>query len=124
MCMINWTIEFFEDFLPEYETFSKPVKLELLANLTLLKKLGPQLGRPHVDTLKASNHANMKEIRFNADNGVWRVAFAFDTERKAILLVAGDKTGKSEKYFYKQLIRKADNRFNKHLLNIKQGDKT
>ncbi|MGD9580717.1 MAG: type II toxin-antitoxin system RelE/ParE family toxin [Vampirovibrionia bacterium] len=120
---MNWTIEFFEDFLPEYESFSKPVKLELLANLKLLKKLGPQLGRPHVDTLNDSNYANMKELRFSADNGVWRFAFAFDPERKAILLVAGDKTGKSEKYFYKQLIRKADKRFKKHLLNIKQGDK-
>jgi hypothetical protein len=45
------------------------------------------------DTLEGSKHANMKELRFNADDGVWRVAFAFDLERKAVLLVAGDKSG-------------------------------
>src|SRR6266851_8300425 len=66
------------------------------------------LGRPRVDTLKGSRHANMKELRFDADDGVWRVAFAFDPKRKAILLVAGDKSGGSEKRFYRQLIAKAD----------------
>jgi hypothetical protein len=39
---------------------------------------GPNLGRPHVDTLEGSSHPNMKELRFNADGGVWRFAFAFD----------------------------------------------
>ena len=48
--------------------------------------------RVHVTT-------NMKELRFDADDGVWRVAFAFDTKRQAILLVAGDKSGGGEKRF-------------------------
>jgi hypothetical protein len=65
----------------------------------------------------------MKELRFYADNGAWRVAFAFDTERKAILLVAGDKSGGSEKRFYKKLIQKADSRFKKHLATLKAKDK-
>ena len=63
----------------------------------LLKVAGPQLKRPRSDTLKESDHANMKELRFDPDNGVWRVAYAFDPERKAILLVAGDKSGGSQK---------------------------
>lgn len=57
----------------------------------------------------------MKELRFDADGGVWRVAFAFDPERKAILLVAGDKSGGSEKRFYRSLIAKADKRYRAHL---------
>lgn len=56
-------------------------------------------------------------------DGVWRVAFVFDTQRKAILLVCGDKSGGSEKRFYKQLIRKADERFDGHLARIKQKRK-
>jgi hypothetical protein len=66
----------------------------------------------------------MKEIRFNADDGVWRVAFAFDSKRKAILLVAGDKSGGSQKQFYKQLIAKADLRFDEHLsrLELEEND--
>ena len=73
------------------------------------------MGRPRVDTLNGSKHANMKELRFNADDGIWRVAFAFDPKRKAILLVCGDKSGGSEKRFYKRLIKKADDRFDDHL---------
>lgn len=48
----------------------------------------------------------MKELRFDAADGVWRVVFAFDPRRKAIFLVAGDKSGVSEQRFYKQLIAK------------------
>jgi hypothetical protein len=73
------------------------------------------LGRPDVDTLKDSKFANMKELRFRADGGVWRVAFAFDPKRDAIMLVAGDKSGGSEKTFYRRLIQKADKRFKEHL---------
>ena len=61
----------------------------------------------------------MKELRFSAADGEWRVAFAFDTKRKAILLVAGDKSGVSEKQFYRALIRRADERFNAHLARLK-----
>jgi DNA-binding XRE family transcriptional regulator len=89
-----------------------------LAIAGLLAVYGPQLGRPHADTLSASRHKNMKELRFHADGGVWRVAFAFDPEREAILLVAGDKTGVAQKRFYKTLIAKAHKRFEEHLAEI------
>jgi hypothetical protein len=62
----------------------------------------------------------MKELRFSAAGGEWRVAFAFDTKRKAILLVAGDKSGFSEKRFYRELIRKADKRLDAHLFRLKK----
>jgi hypothetical protein len=57
----------------------------------------------------------MKELRFRADGGVWRVAFAFNPQRNAILLVAADKSGVSEAKFYKRLIDKADKRDQEHL---------
>ena len=76
-----------------------------------------------MDTLKDSRHANMKELRFDAADGVWRVAFAFDPKRKAILLVAGDKSGISEKKFYKRLIAKADDRFDAHLVRSNQKER-
>ena len=65
----------------------------------------------------------MKELRFSAADGEWRVAFAFATKRKAIPVVAGDKSGRSEKRFYRELIRKADNRFDAHLARLKKGRK-
>ena len=90
----------------------------MLLNARLMETYGPQLGRPHVDTLSGSDYANMKELRFRADDGVWRVAFAFDPERKAVLLVAGDKSGTNERRFYRQLIDKADQRYAEHLERI------
>ena len=77
--------------------------------------MGQGLGRPHADTLFGSRHANMKELRFAAANGVWRVAFAFDPQREAIVLVAGDKAGVAQKRFYTALIAKADRRYDNHL---------
>jgi hypothetical protein len=60
----------------------------------------------------------MKELRFDAADGVWRVAF--DPKRQGILLVAGDKSGGSEKRFYRHLIRTADDRFDEHLSRLKK----
>lgn len=114
-----WHIEFDDTFFAEAAGFADDVRSELAASLILLTEFGPSLKRPHCDTLKGSRHANMKELRFAADDGVWRLAFAFDPERKAILLVAGDKSGVSEKRFYKQLIGTADLRFDAHLERLK-----
>jgi hypothetical protein len=110
-----WEVQFYEAFEPEFEALAEAVQDELLAKALLLAEFGPELGRPHVDTLNGSRHRNMKELRFNAADGVWRVAFAFDMERRAILLVAGDKSGGSQKRFYKTLIKRADERFDAHL---------
>lgn len=112
---MSWRVEFHPTFLEEFGELSEPVQDELAAMIELLKVAGPQLKRPRSDTLKNSAHANMKELRFDADGGVWRVAYAFDPERKAVLLVAGDKSGGSEQKFYKRLIRRADARFDEHL---------
>ena len=114
-----WEIAFDPAFDPEFDALPVDVQDELLARAKLLERFGPTLGRPHVDTLKGSRHANMKELRFRADDGIWRVAFAFDPGRRAILVVAGDKSGTSEGRFYRQLIKKADGRFNRHLSRLR-----
>ena len=119
----KWDIEIGDEFEPEFDALHEDVQDEILAHTRLLQEYGPQLGRPRVDTLNGSRHANMKELRFNAADGVWRVAFAFDTRRHAILLVAGDKSGGSEKRFYDELIRKADKRFDAHLGRLKKERK-
>lgn len=118
--MKEWIVEFDGEFIEDFEGFPEAVQDALLAATRLLKKHGPNLGRPQADTLNDSKHSNMKELRFDADKGVWRAAFAFDPERKAIILVAGDKAGVSQKKFYKQLIKKADSRLEKHLENLKE----
>jgi hypothetical protein len=117
---VKWEVEFHPAFDPEYDELAEAVQDELLAHLKLLETFGPQLGRPHADTLNGSRHANMKELRFDAADGVWRFAFAFDPKRRAIILCGGDKSGVSEKKFYRDLIRKADERFAIHVNRIKR----
>lgn len=117
---VDWLVAIGDEFEPEFDALPAAVQTELLAVTRLLQHFGPHLGRPRVDTLHGARHANMKELRFRAADGEWRVAFAFDPKRTAILLVAGDKSGGSEKRFYRGLLRKADARFAAHLARLKK----
>lgn len=117
---VTWTVEFQDEFEQEFDALSDAVQDAILIEARLLEMLGPNLKRPHVDTLNGSKHRNMKELRCTADDGVWRVAFAFDPKRKAILLTAGDKAGVNEKRFYRQLIARADERFDRHLAALER----
>ncbi len=121
--MVKWAVEMADEFEREFDVLHEEVQTEILALSLVLEQFGPQLGRPRVDTLNGSSHSNMKELRFSAADGEWRVAFAFDPRRKAILLVAGDKSGGSGKRFYRELIRKADERFETHLARLKKERK-
>jgi len=84
----------------------------------LLERDGPELGRPWADKLKGSKHPNMKELRPTVDKVEWRVAYAFDPERKAVVLVAAAKHSGSQ--FYRQLIGTADGRFDAHLRRLRR----
>ena len=101
---VRWVVELGDEFQPEYDDLPEEVQDELLARTRLLQQFGPQLKRPHADTMNGSRHANMKELRFDAVGGVWRVAFAFDPRRKAI-------------------ISKADDRYDAHLARLKKKGK-
>jgi hypothetical protein len=119
---VPWEVDLHDAFVPEFEALDEAVQDELLAHVNVLEVFGPQLGRPRVDTLKGSRHPNMKELRLEAADGVWRFAFAFDPQRKGIVLCGGDKSGGSQKRFYRQLIAKADDRFDSHLMAIRQPE--
>ena len=114
-----WDVDFHSLFVPEFKALGEDVQDELLAHIDALRVFGPQMGRPRVDTLAGSRHANMKELRFDAADGVWRFAFAFDPLRKAVVLCGGGKSGGSQRRFYRQLIDKADTRFDSHLAALK-----
>ena len=107
----TWQIEFHAAFVPEFAALPRGVQDELLARSVLLRQFGPDLGRPWADTLKGSSIANLKELRFDAEGGVWRVLFAFDGRRVAMLLAAGDKRGVKQERFYKALIAAAETRW-------------
>ncbi len=84
--------------------------------LEALEEQGPNLGRPFADQVKNSRFKNMKELRPRGNK--LRLLFAFDPNRKAIILVAGDKTNNWIRW-YEQNIPIADQRFSEHLKNYK-----
>ena len=118
-----WTVVFHDEFDEEFKALDQALQDELLAHAKLVQGYGPNLGRPAVDTLKGSKHANMKELRFNWKREVWRVAFAFDPKRNAIFVAGGNKGGADQKRFYKQLIKTADQRFDGHIAALKAAKK-
>lgn len=118
-----WVVLFHDAFDGEFCGLNEGLQDELLAHARLLAEFGPNLGRPTVDTLKGSRHTNMKELRLSWKGQVWRVAFAFDSQRQAILLVGGDKGGTDQRRFYKRLIGVADDRYDEHLGRSSQQTK-
>ncbi len=114
-------VQIAEEFEPEFFALQPEVQDAIPTMARLLRRFGPQLGRPQVDTLNGSRHATMKEMRARAAGGEWRVTFAFDPVRRAMLLVAGDKSGGSGRRFYRELIRNADGRFDRHLARLADG---
>ena len=94
---------------------------QVIAALELLAMHGPQLGRPLVDSVKGSRHRNMKELRPGSSGGSeLRMLFAFDPDRKGILLVGGDKAGNWKKWYSKN-IPLADERYERHLERLRRN---
>jgi hypothetical protein len=111
----RWPVVTSSKFDTEYSKLSPALQKDLMANLAVLGQVGPQLGRPKADTLYGSKFANIKELRFVFMNQPWRVTFAFDPNRQAILLAMGNKKGVDEKLFYKKLIADSEVRYQAHL---------
>ena len=101
---IETTDEYDAWFLDQDEDGQASIRLKV----ELLIEYGPHLPRPHADTLKGSNLSNLKELRAQTECNVFRIAFIFDENRKAVLLIGGDKKGKNEKRFYRNLIKQAE----------------
>lgn len=105
-----WDVIIHPEFEREFLALPEEVQDLFVAELDFLMHDGPQLGRPKVDTLNGSKYAKMKELRFQGEGCVWRFAFAFDPERRAVMLCGGDKSHGAESRFYNKLIKVADER--------------
>lgn len=116
--MVTWIvdIELTAEWLTSLDGGSRE---QVVAAVELLEEHGPHLGRPVVDSVVGSRHKTMKELRprFSGRSEL-RLLFAFDPERSAIILVAGDKAG-AWKRWYRQSIPKADDLFDEHLRTLK-----
>ncbi len=118
---MKWNIIFDPDFKIWFYQQEQGLQDETFAVLSVLGELGPKLGRPRVDTLEGSIFQNMKELRIQYQGEPWRILFAFDPKRQAVLLVGGNKTG--NKLWYKENIAIADKRYRKYLEILKEENK-
>ncbi|NQZ10837.1 MAG: type II toxin-antitoxin system RelE/ParE family toxin [Algicola sp.] len=116
-----WTVLTTTLFNNWFDCQADDLQEKVLAGLVALQTGGPGVGRPLVDTVNASKFKNMKELRVQHRGEPVRAFFAFDPERQAIVLCAGNKGG-NEKRFYKQMIPIADREFKDHLNNLEADD--
>lgn len=115
-----WEIKRTEELAKWTKALDDDAREAILKNIIILKEIGPNLGRPYVDTLKQSRHKNMKELRIQNKKRLFRILFIFDPDRKAVLLIGGDKYG--DKRFYEKIIPIADNLFDKYLASRRKNE--
>src|SRR5687767_3700156 len=110
---ILWEIEYTDQFGDWFGELDADEQDAVVAAVEVLAERGPGLGRPFVDTIKDSRHANMKELRPRGGN--IRILFAFDPRRMPILLLGGDKTNRWQAW-YREAIPVADRLYDEHLI--------
>ena len=117
----EWSVDLYPDCEAWAESLGDGDARALLAAIRILRDQGPMLGRPLVDTVVGSRHANMKELRPGSTGRTEiRVLFAFDVARKAILLVGGDKSGDWQGW-YQRNVPIADDRFADHQAKVREA---
>jgi hypothetical protein len=109
-----WKIERTQEIKSWIFQLDDDAKESILKSLYILQEFGPKLGRPYVDTIKNSKYKNMKELRVQNKQRVFRILFIFDVKRNAVLLIGGDKKG--DKRFYEKMIPIADKLYGKYLI--------
>ena len=112
-----WEIEFTNEFEVWWDSLNANEQTAVAFSVNLLRESGPQLSRPHADSVTGSKHSNMKELRTQYQGRPYRTLFAFDPRRSAILLIGGDKTGDAR--FYDRMIPLADRLYDEHLAELK-----
>ena len=116
-----WNVDSSEEYDVWFKTLDEDCKVAVLERVFLLREFGPQLPRPYADTLKGSKkYKNLKELRNQTERHVLRVSYYFDSERNAFLLTGGDKKGKNQDKFYKDLIAESEIIIERHEKEVRK----
>lgn len=121
--IMEWEVIISEEYEKWFNDLPQKDKMAIATDLKVLKQIGPLLGRPHADKIKGSSISNLKELRTKFSGHIYRSLFAFDPERKAVILCGGDKKGKDQDKFYRQLIAQAELIFEKHLNQLQNNQR-
>lgn len=115
---MTWNVEYTDEFGDWWSGLEESAQEDLTAVVELLAEHGPQLGFPYSSGVEGSCHSHMRELRIQCDGRPFRVFYAFDPRRTAILLIGGDKTGDDR--FYKRFVSLADRLYDEHLRELKE----
>ena len=118
---MEWGVEYTDQFEEWWNGLDSAEQEDVAAKVGLLEECGPALGRPHVDTIRGSRHPNMKELIVQHAGRPYRILFAFDPRRSAILLIGGDKTGHDR--WYEEYVPRADRLYDQHLETLRREDR-
>lgn len=114
---MSWQVEYTDEYEEWWATLDDETQVEIAAVLLMLEDLGPQLKRPQADTLKGSKIPNLRELRVQCKGDPYRILYAFDPRRVAVLLLGGNKKGDSR--FYKVMIPAAEKLYESHIEFLK-----
>lgn len=113
-----WDVEYTDEFSDWWKTLREDEQLDIAASVGLLEELGPNLRHPHSSGINGSSHPNVRELRIQHKGQPYRVLYAFDPRRTAILLIGGNKTGDDR--WYEKYVPMADKLYKQHLATLKK----
>lgn len=116
---MEWEVEYTDEFGDWWEALTEAEQIDVAAAVEVPEKKGPSLPFPYSSGINGSRHSHMRELRIQHAGRPYRVLYAFDPRRVAILLIGGDKTGADD--WYKRTIPLADDLYDEHLAEI-EGD--
>jgi len=115
---MTWEVEYTDEFEHWWETLSEAEQKSIAVSVGLLEDFGADLRHPHSSGIKGSKYSHMRELRIQHSGEPYRVLYAFDPRRAAILLIGGNKTG--DKDWYKNYVPLADRLYDEHLAILQQ----
>lgn len=108
-----WEVEYTDEFAAWWRELTEPEQDAIDVVVRQLIDRGPRLGFPHSSSIHSSRHSNMRELRIQHAGQPYRVLYAFDSRRTAMLLIGGNKAGNDR--WYDEYVAKADAIYDVHL---------
>ncbi len=114
---MTWNVEYNDEFGRWWDGLNEGEQESVAAVVGLLEAKGPQLPFPYSSVVNGSRHGHMRELRIQHRGSPYRVLYAFDRRRAAILLIGGNKGGNDR--WYKEYVPRADDLYDEHLATLK-----
>jgi hypothetical protein len=119
---MTWSVEYTDEFEAWWNTLAEAEQEAVDASVGLLIERGPQLGFPHSSAIRGSRHEHLRDLRIQEGGRPYRVLYAFDPRRTALLLIGGGKAGNDR--WYEEQVPVADRLYDEHLRQLKREGST